>query len=526
MAIGQASRRTVLVDGSLQFGDLRALLKVPLNAPSIVDLPTDRIGEGDLSDVLWRDPSGIDILLAPPRIEQAEMVSVRDVDKTLSLLRRVYDVIVIDTMVGLDERTLAFLYVADTIIDIVTFDSTTIHNTLTMADTFRTMGDPPTKVRYLLNRADSAGGIDERSLADAIGRVPEHRVVSDGRLVVQSNNDGVPFVLADPTAQISQDIVRVATELLAMDRMPAGPTLTWPTRGRSASSTPGRRPDGPPRIIRRLRRSPRSTSATTPARRDGRTRRSSRSPPGVDRLVERGRRRSSPATPRRRSPWRISAGAAAADPGRDRPGAAAAALATRVRRVGVIATPATVRSHAYFNAIKEENPAVEVYEHATPAFVPMVEAGQLAGPEVEAVVRDALAALLGERDANGEFIFPLPPSARSDTLVLGCTHYPLLRAVIQTVVGERVAVVDSATATASALVELLAMNGLEAPGTSRGTAADPGRAGHSAPEVRGEAVIHRQLTTGDVDAFHGLAERLFGEGFAEVGPVGLHEPAA
>jgi pilus assembly protein CpaE len=222
VAIGQANRRTVLVDGSLQFGDLRALLKVPLSAPSIVDLPTDRIAEGDLSDVLWRDPSGIDILLAPPRIEQAEMVSVRDVDKTLSLLRRVYDVIVIDTMVGLDERTLAFLDAADTIIEIVTFDSTTIHNTLTMADTFRSIGYPPTKVRYLLNRADSPGGIDERSLADAIGRIPEHRVVSDGRLVVQSNNEGVPFVLAEPTAQISQDVVRVAMELLAADRTPAG----------------------------------------------------------------------------------------------------------------------------------------------------------------------------------------------------------------------------------------------------------------------------------------------------------------
>ncbi|HEX7495270.1 MAG TPA: glutamate racemase, partial [Candidatus Limnocylindrales bacterium] len=56
------------------------------------------------------------------------------------------------------------------------------------------------------------------------------------------------------------------------------------------------------------------------------------------------------------------------------PGAAAAALATRTRRVGVIATPATVRSRAYFNAIKDENPAIEVYEHATPALVPLVEA--------------------------------------------------------------------------------------------------------------------------------------------------------
>ncbi|HEX7223430.1 MAG TPA: glutamate racemase, partial [Candidatus Limnocylindrales bacterium] len=80
-----------------------------------------------------------------------------------------------------------------------------------------------------------------------------------------------------------------------------------------------------------------------------------------------------------------------------RPGAVTAALTTRNRRVGVIATPATVRSHAYFSAIKDENPAIEVYEHATPTFVPMVEAGLLAGPEVEAGVRDALAPLLGER---------------------------------------------------------------------------------------------------------------------------------
>ena len=50
--------RVVLVDGSLQFGDLRSLLRVPETAPSILELPTDRIEESDLPDVLWRDPSG------------------------------------------------------------------------------------------------------------------------------------------------------------------------------------------------------------------------------------------------------------------------------------------------------------------------------------------------------------------------------------------------------------------------------------------------------------------------------------
>ena len=144
-----------------------------------------------------------------------------------------------------------------------------------------------------------------------------------------------------------------------------------------------------------------------------------------------------------------------------RPGASAAALATRNRRVGVIATPATIRSHAYFNAIKDENPAVEVYEHATPDLVPMVEAGELSGPSAEATVAASLAALLGERDADGESIFPRPPGATIDTLLLGCTHYPLLSPIIAGIVGEGVAIVDSATATASALAELLSVNGLE-----------------------------------------------------------------
>src|SRR6187402_3252231 len=120
--MAQLEQKTVLIDGSVQFGDLRALLKVPTDAPSILDLPTDRISESDLSDVLWRDPSGIDILLAPPRIEMAEMVTVRDVDKVLSLLRRIYGAIVIDLTSHINDINLAFLDASDTILEVVTYD--------------------------------------------------------------------------------------------------------------------------------------------------------------------------------------------------------------------------------------------------------------------------------------------------------------------------------------------------------------------------------------------------------------------
>jgi pilus assembly protein CpaE len=221
VALGQQEHQTVLIDGSLQFGDLRALLKVPVDAPSILDLPTDRIAESDLADVLWRDPSGIDILLAPPRVEMAEMVNPRDIDKILSLLRRVYQATIIDMSATISDVNLAFLDASDTIVEIVTYDSTTIHNTIAMADTFRSIGYPASKVRYLVNRADSAGGIDPGDLQRALGRIPEHSVVSDGQLVVRSNNEGVPFVLADPNAMVSQDMARTAAELMD-SRVPVG----------------------------------------------------------------------------------------------------------------------------------------------------------------------------------------------------------------------------------------------------------------------------------------------------------------
>jgi glutamate racemase len=189
-----------------------------------------------------------------------------------------------------------------------------------------------------------------------------------------------------------------------------------------------------------------------------------------------------------------------------RPGATAAALATRTRAVGLIATQATVRSHAYFEAIKEEDPFVEVYEHATPELVPLVEAGQLRGPQVEAALRRSLAPLLGSETvagarADGTFIFPMPSGARIDTLLLGCTHYPLLAPLIRDMLGEAIAVIDSASATASALASLLEVHALGTPHPG------PGR--------------HLLLTTGQIEAFRRTAGLLFGEVPGEVAPLTL-----
>jgi glutamate racemase len=166
-----------------------------------------------------------------------------------------------------------------------------------------------------------------------------------------------------------------------------------------------------------------------------------------------------------------------------RPGAVSAAASTRAGHVGVIATAGTVASGAYVLAVEEADPAITVTQQACPDLVPMVEAGELTGPVAEVTVRGYLDELLGA-------------DPRIDTLLLGCTHYPLLRPVIQDVVGPQVAVVDSAFTTALATEDLLDALG-----------------GRSGRDLQGE---NRIVTTGDVATFTAVAETVFGAALPSV----------
>jgi glutamate racemase len=164
-----------------------------------------------------------------------------------------------------------------------------------------------------------------------------------------------------------------------------------------------------------------------------------------------------------------------------RPGAVTAAAATRSGHVGVIATVGTVASGAYPAAINEADRRLAVRQQACPDLVPLVEAGELDGPETAAAV-------------NGYLKELLRADPTIDTLLLGCTHYPLLRPLIERRVGPEVKVVDSAFSTALAIEDLLDALGARAPAHDGGD----GRDGH------------RIATTGDVAAFRAVAERVFG----------------
>lgn len=125
------------------------------------------------------------------------------------------------------------------------------------------------------------------------------------------------------------------------------------------------------------------------------------------------------------------------------PGARAAVEKTR-GKVGVIATEGTVKSKAYTKAIKALAPDVEVIEMAAPLFVSLAEEGWANTHVAREVAEIYLVPLLDEG---------------IDTLVLGCTHYPILRGTIEKVVGDQVAIVDSAETTARCVRELVTSNG-------------------------------------------------------------------
>lgn len=224
VALGR-DHRVCLIDGSLQFSDMRGLLRVPANAPSIVNLPTDRIRESDVLDVAWKDPSGIDILLAPPRVEMAEMVTVRDVEKALSILRQLYQFVVVDTRAGLGDDVLVFLDASDVILQVLTYDSMAIRSLVMAGEAFDAIGYPPTKLATILNRADSAGGFTKPDVEAALGAPIDFELVSDGRLVVAANNEGVAFVTGSPDAPISQGILGIAESLTANLRARGTPAL-------------------------------------------------------------------------------------------------------------------------------------------------------------------------------------------------------------------------------------------------------------------------------------------------------------
>jgi glutamate racemase len=165
------------------------------------------------------------------------------------------------------------------------------------------------------------------------------------------------------------------------------------------------------------------------------------------------------------------------------PGARAAIKTTRSGIVGVIGTEGTIKSQAYEKALKSISPNLEIYSHACPSFVPLVEKGLYDHEDAIHIVRDRLAPL---------------QQIQLDCLILGCTHYPFLTSLISQVMGTQVSLISSAEETAREISTVLYHKGL------------------LEKEVR--QPIHQFLCSGDSALFRTIAQKWLDEEI-KVNPV-------
>ncbi|MFS0672978.1 glutamate racemase [Ornithinibacillus sp. 179-J 7C1 HS] len=171
------------------------------------------------------------------------------------------------------------------------------------------------------------------------------------------------------------------------------------------------------------------------------------------------------------------------------PGARAAIKSTLNDHVGIIGTEGTIRSNAYTEALNMIKPELYISSLACPTFVPMVEQGMLSGEIARLTVADAL--------------YPLKDFPDMDTLILGCTHYPLLKDVIQEVVGPQVTLISSSEETARETSTILEINQMLNDGL--------------------EHCHHQFFTTGDIDIFTSLTNRIFNSSIENLRSVSIEK---
>jgi pilus assembly protein CpaE len=223
-------RKVVLVDGNLQFGDHRVFLDLGLDRKSILDIVTASSVDVDLiKSVLVKHDSGVDLLLAPPSPEAAELVSEHHLATILEQLRTVYDYVIVDIDKRLDEINLKILDLADAFFVVMTADLSCLKNVRLVLETIGHLGVESDKVRLVLNRSNAFTGINVKNAENALKRPIDHQVINEYRGAISALNSGSPIMFSKGDSPLGRSIHELAR---AIDQgAPTGaPQLVAPAR--------------------------------------------------------------------------------------------------------------------------------------------------------------------------------------------------------------------------------------------------------------------------------------------------------
>ena len=231
VALAQRGLRTVIVDLDLQFGDVGLCMGLPPDITMYnLALAGGTIDPEKLDAYIIPHPSGAHALLAPNRPDQAGTITVQILQDIYAALRSKYDFVLVDTPPGFTPEVIATIDGSTDLVMVGMLDSLSLKNTKLGLETLDLMGYDKSKIKLVLNRAQSRVGISQSDVIAVLGREPDIFIPSD-REIPRAVNEGVPIVLARPDSESA-----VAFGALADIYAGASPSvLTNPTAEKRSS---------------------------------------------------------------------------------------------------------------------------------------------------------------------------------------------------------------------------------------------------------------------------------------------------
>ena len=224
-------RGTALIDANLQFGDERVFLDLGLDTASMVNAITEPDLDAELlKKLVVNHHVGIDLLLAPPNPEQADIVVERQrtdpgtLSNILSLMRKAYDYTLVDMAKSLDDFNLQLFDEADLIFVVMTADLSCLKNVRLVLETMDSLGYERGKIQLVLNRSNAYTGINVDNAESALGRKIDYQIINDYRGAISALNSGEPFMSSRPDGPLGQSVSKFAREIdaiFAAEALPA-----------------------------------------------------------------------------------------------------------------------------------------------------------------------------------------------------------------------------------------------------------------------------------------------------------------
>ena len=210
----ELGRKVLLIDANLQFGDHRVFLDLGLDRMSVVDLAQAPAIDSDyIRQILVKHESGIELLLAPPSPETAELVTSDHIPNIISLVANEFDYIILDIDKRLDEVNLRIMDAASVIYVVMTADLPCLKNVRLVLETIGHLGYSDSKVRLILNRSNAFTGINVKNAESALKRRIDFQIINEYRAAIGALNSGAPFMYTKADSLLGKNILEFVKDM-------------------------------------------------------------------------------------------------------------------------------------------------------------------------------------------------------------------------------------------------------------------------------------------------------------------------